>query len=79
MRIILIFKSIDSVIGMVTLPMTFITNTPIECTIHQDLWFSDTFSLPNTSAISSSAHVTNPDGEAKSASVVRFFLIDWDK
>ena len=64
---------------MVTLPMTFITNTPIECTIHQDLWFSDTFSLPNTSAISSSAHVTNPDGEAKSASVVRFFLIDWDK
>ena len=55
---------------MVTLPMTFITNTPIECTIHQDLWFSDTFSLPNSSAVSYSEHVTYPTGEAKSASVV---------
>ena len=39
--------------GVITLPMTFITNTPIECTIHQDLWFSDTFTLPNKSVISS--------------------------
>ena len=24
--------------GMVTLPMTFLSNTPIDCTIHHSLW-----------------------------------------
>ena len=43
-----------AITGVVTFPMTFITNTPIECAIHQDLWFSDTFTLANQSVISSS-------------------------
>ena len=61
--------TLNVIIGLVTFPMTFITNTPIECTIHQDLWFSETFSLPNISAISSADGTIHP-GTTKSASVV---------
>ena len=56
--------------GVVTLPMTFISNTPIECTIHPDLWFSDTFTLKNNSIISSSEFSMAPTASTGKASVV---------
>ena len=56
--------------GAVTLPMTFITNTPIECTIHPDLWFSDTFTLKNNSIVSSSEFSMAPTASTGKASVV---------
>ena len=56
--------------GAVTLPMTFITNTPIECTIHPDLWFSDTFTLKNNSIVSTSEFSMAPTASTGKASVV---------
>ena len=52
--------------------MTFITNTPIECTIHQDLWFSDTFTLPNKSVISS------PEFSLASGSQGKASVVSWN-
>ena len=53
--------------------MTFITNTPIECTIHPDLWFTETYSLSNISAVST----TNlPPATTKSMSVVSNVIIN---
>ena len=61
--------------GVVTLPMTFISNTPIECTIHPDLWFSDTFTLKNNSIISSSEFSMAPTASTGKASVVSIIVL----
>ena len=37
--IITILKNVFNSEGMITLPMTFLTGTPLECAIHPDLWF----------------------------------------
>ena len=28
-------------LGMITLPMTFLSNTPLECTIHPEFWYNN--------------------------------------
>lgn len=34
------------VMGMITLPMTFLTGTPLDCTIHPSLWFNNFTDYP---------------------------------